>query len=397
MPKAKSNGKQTARKLPDGMVARHSAYYSDFGHGGRRIRKKLSTDFRVACEMLKELQLNSYRGDVGIVSNDYPMAKLLDEWLRSVSQTVRSGTTTAYRQRVARLKSHLPLGRVSALSKEAVEAYRQQRLDDGRAAATVNHEVFVLVSALIWGVDRKRIGSNPVKRLKPLKEDPKEARALAVDEVERVLAAADGPIWHNIWYALFTSGLRKGELISLVWPDIDWRSREICVRAAIAKNGKARRIPMDDKLFAIVSALYDDRENRRPGGRGARVAHPSAIATFSADHVFVTPDDARLSGSLYNRFVATCQRAGIETQTLDAKGKVIEFVGLHSTRHTFCTHMIQAGQSPKTAQELMGHLTLDMTMRVYSKVFPENKRAAVASLPYGAGIKETPDIIRIGR
>jgi integrase len=95
--------------------------------------------------------------------------------------------------------------------------------------------------------------------------------------------------------------------------------------------------------------------------------------------------------------LATCKRAGIETRTEDADGNVVEFVGLHSTRHTFCTHLIMAGQSPKTVQELMGHKTLDMTMKVYSKVFPENKRAAIDQLSYGAGPAETPDVIRLQR
>ena len=68
---------------------------------------------------------------------------------------------------------------------------------------------------------------------------------------------------------------------------------------------------------------------------------------------------------------------------------------MHSTRHTFATHLIQSRQSPKTVQELLGHATLEMTMKVYTKVFPENKRAAIDHLPYGEGPSETPDVIRL--
>ena len=74
----KSTSKQTSRKLPDGMVRRHNAYYAQFSSRGRRVRQKLSPDFRVACEMLAELKLNNYRGAAGIISNDYPLDKLLD-------------------------------------------------------------------------------------------------------------------------------------------------------------------------------------------------------------------------------------------------------------------------------------------------------------------------------
>jgi hypothetical protein len=55
-----------------------------------------------------------------------------------------------------------------------------------------------------------------------------------------------------------------------------------------------------------------------------------------------------------------------------------------------------ARQSPRTVQDLLGHKTLEMTMKVCAKVFPENKRAAIGSLPYGGGVKETPGVIRMG-
>jgi hypothetical protein len=44
-----------------------------------------------------------------------------------------------------------------------------------------------------------------------------------------------------------------------------------------------------------------------------------------------------------------------------------------------------ARQSPRTVQDLLGHKTLEMTMKVCAKVFPENKLATIGSLPYGGG------------
>ena len=63
----------------------------------------------------------------------------------------------------------------------------------------------------------------------------------------------------------------------------------------------------------------------------------------------------------------------------------VEVVDLHSTRHTFATDLIMNGADPRTVQTLLGHKTLDMTMKIYAKTFMEQRRTAVAKLSYGGG------------
>ena len=59
---------------------------------------------------------------------------------------------------------------------------------------------------------------------------------------------------------------------------------------------------------------------------------------------------------------------------------------VHSLRRTFATDLIVNGTDPKTVQELLGHKTLAMTMKLYAKVRPQNKRHAVGRLSYGGGV-----------
>jgi site-specific recombinase XerD len=60
-------------------------------------------------------------------------------------------------------------------------------------------------------------------------------------------------------------------------------------------------------------------------------------------------------------------------------------VDLHSLRRTFATSLIVGGADPKSVQELLGHKTLDMTMRIYAKIHAQTRRRALARLPYGSG------------
>jgi hypothetical protein len=47
--------------------------------------------------------------------------------------------------------------------------------------------------------------------------------------------------------------------------------------------------------------------------------------------------------------------------------------------------LIASGADPKSVQELSGHRTLDMTMRIYTKIHGQTKRQALGRLPYGKG------------
>ena len=54
-------------------------------------------------------------------------------------------------------------------------------------------------------------------------------------------------------------------------------------------------------------------------------------------------------------------------------------VGWHTLRHTFDSHLVMSGRSLQEVQELLGHATIEMTMR-YSHLSPEAKKDAVRTL-----------------
>src|SRR5205823_5184797 len=85
-----------------------------------------------------------------------------------------------------------------------------------------------------------------------------------------------------------------------------------------------------------------------------------------------------------------CKRANIETRTNDAQGNLVEHVGLHSLRRTFATNAIVNGADPNSVREILGHKTLEMTMKIYAKVKGATKRQAVGKLSY-AGQATPPE------
>jgi integrase len=384
------------RKLPEGMRVRNGEYHSDFYAGGRRVRKRLSGDFDVARQLLRELMARAERADFGLLDNDYPLADLQRQFLAHCRQALKPSSALRYRQRLANILGGLPAVRVSQVSIENVLAYRQDRLDLGRAPRTINAEVGALVTMLNWGIDPARlIGSNPIARLSPLPDDDaKEGRALTADEVARLLEASPPP-WRDIWYAYLATGLRREELTRLTFGDIDRESRELIVRTGTAKNHASRRVPIDDELWEILERQRAGRAQRRPGTGASREIASRVQELFTKEHVFVSTQNTPLvkRAHLLILFLRHCRAADIPVEVRDGDGRVVEHVDIHSLRRTFATLAIMNGADPKSVQEILGHKTLTMTMAIYVKVHAQNKRQAIGKLPYSRGVSAPAHVL----
>src|SRR5262245_25259716 len=150
---------------------------------------------------------------------------------------------------------------------------------------------------LRWGVTHKLIGSNPIEGLSPLPHDePKDGRALSADEVATLLDKSPQP-WRDIWYAFLVTGVRKEELATLTFADIDWESRELVIRGGIAKNHTARRIPIDNGLWEILRQQEAGRKDRQPVEARNPKFRERTFARFSRDHVFVSSHNTPLTRS----------------------------------------------------------------------------------------------------
>jgi integrase len=377
------------------MRLRGRVYHADFCAGGRRIRKRLSTNLKAATEILNDLRARADRADFNLLDNDYPLADLKVEFVQHCRQTCRPASVHRYEVCLANILPRMAATRVNQISTDNLRAYRQDRLNAGASPQTINMEVGVLSRVLRWAVAEGKIGSNPVGRFRPLRHDnPKEGRALSPEEVTRLLARSQQP-WRDIWYAYLTTGMRRSELSSLTFADIDWENRKIIVRGSKAKNHRERRLPIDRELWDILCRHAAGREARQPGTGFAAHIDERIRERFTKDHVFVTSANTPidLGSNLYNAFLRYCKRANIQTQTFDAEGNLVEHVDLHSLRRTFATNLIANGVNPKSVQKLLGHRTLAMTMNLYAKVHAETDQQAIGKLSYGHGATSPDHVV----
>jgi integrase len=379
------------------MRLRGRTYHADFQVGGRRIRRRLSSNLKTASQLLIELRARAERGEFDLLDNDMAVDDLRKQWLRHCQQSLKASSAERYEQVLDAILPAFP-AKVSQFTVQAVLDHRQKRLAAEISPGTINMEVGILGIMLRWAVTHRLIGSNPLAGIKPLPHDQKkEGRALDPAEVARLLATAP-PIWRDVWYAFLVTGLRCNELASLRFSDIDWENRELVVQRGIAKNHNARRIPIEDGLWEILRRQRDRREDRRPGQAPSHGSKIDAIVRlrFTTEHVFTTGAWTVLTQRvMLKELIRHCRKAGIQTETRDPQGNVVEHVDLHGLRRTFATTLIVNGADPKTVQELLGHKTLQMTMAIYTKINSQTKRQALGRLSYGSGVRGPEHVISL--
>ena len=136
------------------------------------------------------------------------------------------------------------------------------------------------------------------------------------------------------------TGLRRGELLSLCWSDIDLDARMITVRAEQAKNGRQRHMPINTEALAVLTQW-----ERQSDGVG---------------RVFTVRDIKTAWGALLD----TARVTGFR---------------FHDLRHHFASRLVTKGVDLNTVRELLGHADIKMTLR-YAHLAPDHLAAAVAKL-----------------
>ncbi len=225
------------------------------------------------------------------------------------------------------------------------ERYRWNRKQAGKSDVTINRELALLrhvySMAITWG----KATENPVKKVRFAREDNGRVRVLSPEEEVQLLAHC-GPQLKPLVIAALHTGFRGSELLSLTWNEVDFRRYVITVRAAYAKNGESRSVPMNKVLTETLRAV-----------------RMTALATA---HVFCT-----LHGGPYRSFRSAFERAV-------RKAGLVAFT-FHDLRHTFASRLVMRGVDLPTVKELLGHKTIAMTLR-YTHLSSDHKQRAVSTL-----------------
>lgn len=321
-----------------GVYKKGENFYIDYYANGRRKREMIGPSVKIAELALKKRKIQIAEGRFLDIEKTEKVRfdTFADEYLSIHSKHKKSYYTD---EKIAELlKKYFGTKFLHEITTLDVERFKTARIKEV-SAATVNRALAVLKSmfnrAIAWG----RTKDNPCKAVKMFKENNQRLRFLEKEEIKTLISKCSDHLRPIVIVALNT-GMRKSEILGLKWHHIDIE-RNI-IHLLDTKNGEKREVPMNDIVKKTIVSVPKNPDSA---------------------YIFCTK-----KGEPYGDV-----RKSFFTALKDSD--IIGF-HFHDLRHTFASQLVMAGVDLNTVRELLGHKSLEMTLR-YSHLSPDHKKRAV--------------------
>jgi integrase len=360
-------------------------YYVEFARGQRiAIGRANTIKLDKARDKAKAVLAEAYQGNDPTAAIREAKAHTLGSFITEAYEPWAASNKKTAEATVARPKSSfsdLQEVKLGDLTAWQIERWRTQRFKKGAKATTINRDLDDLRSSLNKAVARGLFASNPVKAVRRSRVDGGASvrfltaaeelhlRSALKTREERLRRARYSA---NQWriargYAVLpdfstapfvgrlrpmvllslNTGLRRGEVFSLTWGDVDFANANLTVQGSKAKSGRTRHIPLNEEAISTLRAWKPERAR-------------------STDLVF-SGNGGTVLNNVRRAWLGVLRVAGIEK------------FRWHDLRHSFASNLVMAGVDLNTVRELLGHSDYKMTLR-YAHLAPEHKAAAVAKL-----------------
>jgi integrase len=317
-------------------------WYLDFTFKGRRIRRfggytKEQAQVALAKERIdrRDIALGLKRPEAEDVAFEEFADKFLEVYCK---QNKRSWDRDDIS--LGHLKEFFKGQTLAGVGAEKIEAYKAKRRVEV-SDTTVNRELACLKTMLNKAVEWGKLDKNPAARVKKFKEPPARERILTREEAGRLIDGAS-PELRPVLITAIGTGMRRGEILGLRWTDVDLIRGFITLDTS--KSGRGRKIPLSGAVAAALGAV-----------------------PHRGDYVFWNPE---------TRTHIKDVKKGFRTALQAAEIKGLRF---HDLRHTAASKMVEAGVDLVTVSKILGHASIQMTMR-YAHPTPEALRLAVNRL-----------------
>ena len=364
MAKRRGNGEGSIRKRSDGRWEGRYTAGTDPDTGKPISRNVLGKTQAETREKLKEALKQAEQVDVTQYER-YTVGQWANVWFETYAKpNIRESTALYYQNYIEhhilpnigkillRKLTTLDLQKFYNKMKTSGRVQRHKNMENkGLSNKTVRGVHTMLHGCLEQAVQNRILPYNPSNACKIPKKEKKEMYVIPSEKIGAYLHEAQAYGVLPIFYLELSSGLRRGELLALLWTDIDVEKRTVSVTKTVNRmSGELKvqppKTPKSIRTVAIpeqaVTILIGEHEE-----------HPDNPYLFPSPKTGTMYDPSTIR-RIHKKLL---QRAGIE-----------ENVRFHDLRRTFTTLMIQNGADPKTLSAMLGHYSAAFTLDVYSNV-----------------------------
>lgn len=330
-----------------GVYKRGNIWWIRFGYQGKTYREAAGPNYQVAQSLLTKKKSDLIEKKELKKPTKITFSQFADIYLEEYCKPKQTHETWVHNERYLKaFKAFFGDVYLDEVTVNDVEKWKNQKSKTCKPA-TVNHALSCLQTLYNQAKSRWDYfkGDNPVRRGSKLPENNKRIRYLSDEERVSLLKEAN-PFLKKIIVFTINTGLRKGELQSLLWNQINLEQRVIYLTKT--KGNKHREIPINDAVFEILSEL-----------KGSHLPKVDA-------HVF-----GAQNGGAYGNWRKAFDNA-VE------RAKIHDF-RFHDLRHTFASYLAMNGVDLNTIRELLGHSTYEMTER-YTHLSMPHRHKAVETL-----------------
>ena len=360
----------------DGRIVVKSTKQSDRGNamtvaleleraeGAARNGKASETQFRkVLSELLEKTTGERLRCPT--------VKEFLDGWLKGKELAKSEGTHIRYGGTVKLFlhslgkRANLSLANIAARD---FEKFRDGQLKAGKASSSVNVDLKTLRTAFNMAWRQGLIPNNPVNAVELPDESGHERDVFTPAQLQAILKAGSGE-WRTVIMLGYYVGARLGDAVTMTWENLDLPARVITYTQR--KTAKAVECPMHPDLEAHLLTLPVTSKD------------PKALLTPT-----LAVKEAGGRNGLSREFKAIMEKAGVDDGRIEAerdgdeptKGRAFSALSFHSLRHSFVTHLANAGVADELRMKLTGHTNGKVHSR-YTKLQLDPLKAAIAKLP----------------
>ncbi|MFE1479436.1 tyrosine-type recombinase/integrase [Streptomyces fimicarius] len=346
---------------------------------GKPDRRHVERKTRAAVTAaVRELEKQRDSGAVRKAGRAWTVEAWLTHWVETIAPlAVNENTMVGYGVAVRKhLIPALGAHRLDKLGPEHIERFYGRMQADGRRAGTIHQIHRTFRTALNEAVRRGHLTRNPVQLAKAPRLSDEEIEPYTVDEVKRLLVAADKRRNAARWAVALALGLRQGEALGLKWADVDMERGVLMVRRSRRRPRYAHGCgdPCGRKAGYCPQRKRTNPETADTKSRAGRrvVGLPAQLADLLTAHQVKQEAERLEAGGKWadeGWLFATPDGRGTSTRTdYDDWKELLAAAGvrdgrLHDARHTAATVLLILGVSERAVMGLMGWSTTAMAAR----------------------------------